>query len=170
MDKSTPQDVFPSHGSLKASEWALLYKVHISFFILCQEMSLDEQNSPNTQRKMGQSKELENELTKDTFHFISAFNISTSWTLSMDNATSFAEHWQRFCLSNQHLFPKQKSKPNHHFADHIPELFQCWGPAQASATWGYERLIGVFAKMPTNNKICMPINKINIFTLIKHLN
>ncbi|MBW0514897.1 hypothetical protein O181_054612 [Austropuccinia psidii MF-1] len=102
--------------------------------MLSQKMSLDEHNSPNTQRRMGQAEELASELTKNTFHLISAINICTSWTVLMDDMTAFAEHWKKFCLSNQHLFPKQKSKPNHHFSDHIPELFQCWGPAQASAT------------------------------------
>ncbi|MBW0578489.1 hypothetical protein O181_118204 [Austropuccinia psidii MF-1] len=99
-----------------------------------------------------------------------AINIATNWTVSTDDANAFAENWEKFCLSSKHLFPKQKSKPNHHFSDHIPELFQQWGPPQASATWGYERLIGVFAKIPKNNKICMSDNKINIFTFIKHIN
>ncbi|MBW0584220.1 hypothetical protein O181_123935 [Austropuccinia psidii MF-1] len=165
MDKSTP-----SHGSLKATEWALLYKVYIPFLMLSQHMPLDEDKSTNTQKNMSQSEELANELTKNKFHFISAINITTSWTISTDDENAFSEHWKKFFLSNQHLFPKQKSKPNHHFADHIPKLFKHWGPSQASATWGYERLIGVFAKMPTNNKICTSINKINIFTLIKHMN
>ncbi|MBW0466115.1 hypothetical protein O181_005830 [Austropuccinia psidii MF-1] len=160
----------PSHGSLNAAEWALLYKVYIPFLILSQQMSLDEQNSPNTQRKMGQAEELANELTNSKFHVISAINIDTSWTVSMADMTAFAEHWKELCLSNQHLFPKQKSKPNHHFADHIPQLFQFWGPEQVSATWGYERLIEVFENIPTNNKICKSINKMDIFTLIKHMN
>ncbi|MBW0560836.1 hypothetical protein O181_100551 [Austropuccinia psidii MF-1] len=89
-------------------------------------MSLDEHNSPNTQGKMCTSEELENELTKKTFHLISAINIATSWTVSMDDATAFSEHWKTICLFNQQLFPKQKSKPNHHISDHIPELFQNW--------------------------------------------
>ncbi|MBW0543473.1 hypothetical protein O181_083188 [Austropuccinia psidii MF-1] len=131
----------PSHGSLKDAEWALLYKVYIPFLMLSQKISLDEHNSPNTQRKMGQAEELANKLTKSTFHLISVINISTSWTVSMDDMTSFSENWKTFYLSNQHLFPKQKSKPNNHFADHIPERFQCWGPAQASATWVNEPLI-----------------------------
>ncbi|MBW0482086.1 hypothetical protein O181_021801 [Austropuccinia psidii MF-1] len=114
---------FPSHGRFKASEWALLYKVYLPFLILSQQMSLNEHSSPNTQRKMCKSEELANELTKNTFHLISAINIATSWTVSMDDATAFSEHWKAFCLSNQHLFPKQKSKPNKHFSDHIPELF-----------------------------------------------
>ncbi|MBW0510527.1 hypothetical protein O181_050242 [Austropuccinia psidii MF-1] len=147
----------PSHGSLK-------------FIMLSQQMSLDKHNSPNTQRRMGQAEELPNEPTKNTFHLISATTMATSWTVSMDDTTAFSENWKKFCLSNQHLFPKQKSKPNHHFADHTPELFQCWGPAQASDTWGYEHFIGVFANMPTNNKICMSINGIDIFTLIQHMN
>ncbi|MBW0497792.1 hypothetical protein O181_037507 [Austropuccinia psidii MF-1] len=160
----------PSHGSLKATEWVLLYKVYIPFLMLSQQMSLDEQNSPNTQRKMGQSEERANELTKNTLHLISAIKIPTSWNVSMDDVTAFSEHWERFCLSNQHLFPKKKCKPNHHFSDHIPELFQCWGPEQASATWGYERFVGVFAKTPTIYKICTLINKRTIFTFIKHMN
>ncbi|MBW0530200.1 hypothetical protein O181_069915, partial [Austropuccinia psidii MF-1] len=143
----------PSHGSLKADEWALLYKFYLPFLILSQQMSLDEHKHTNTQRNMGQSEEVANELTKNTFHLISSINIATSWTVSTDDANAFSEHWKKFRISNQHLLPKQKSKPNHHFADHIPELFQHWGPAQASATWGYELFIGVFAKMPTNNKI-----------------
>ncbi|MBW0589832.1 hypothetical protein O181_129547 [Austropuccinia psidii MF-1] len=119
---------------------------------------------------MGQSEEIANELTKNTSHLINAINIATSLTVSMDDATAFAENCKIFHLSNQHLFPKQKSEPNNHFADHIDKLFQHWGPAKASATWGYDCLIGVYAKMPTNNKICTSINKINIFTLIKHMN
>ncbi|MBW0551155.1 hypothetical protein O181_090870 [Austropuccinia psidii MF-1] len=145
----------PSHGSLNAAEWALLYKVYIPFLMLSKQISLYEHKYANTQRKMGLSGKISNELTKNTFHLISAINISTCWTVSMDDATALAEHWKTFCLSNQHLLPKQKIKPNHHFADHIPKLFQSWGPAQASATWGYERFIGVFAKIPTNNRVCM---------------
>ncbi|MBW0529249.1 hypothetical protein O181_068964 [Austropuccinia psidii MF-1] len=160
----------PSHGSLKAAEWALLHKVDIPFSMLIQQMLLDEHKSANTQRNMGQSEELENELSKNTFHLISAINIATSWTVSMNDANAFSENWKNFCLSNQHLFPKQKSKPDHHFSDHIPKLFQHWGPEQASATWGYEHFIGVFANMTTNNKICISINNINIFTFIKHMN
>ncbi|MBW0497016.1 hypothetical protein O181_036731 [Austropuccinia psidii MF-1] len=110
----------PSHGSLKASEWALLHKVYIPFLIFSHQMSLDEHNFPNTQRIIGPQEGLANEPTKNTFHLISAINIATSWTVSMDYAISFAEHWKKFRLSNQHLFPKQKSKPNHH----IPELFE----------------------------------------------
>ncbi|MBW0468237.1 hypothetical protein O181_007952 [Austropuccinia psidii MF-1] len=160
----------PLHGSLKAAEWVLLYKVYIPFLMLSQQMSVDEHNSPNTKRKMGQSEEFSNELTKNKFHLISAINIATSWTIQMDDATVFSEHWKKLYLSNQHLFPKQKGKPKNHFTDHITELFQHWDPAQASATWGYECLIGVFAKMPTNIKICTLIDKKNIFTLMKHMN
>ncbi|MBW0579027.1 hypothetical protein O181_118742 [Austropuccinia psidii MF-1] len=44
----------PSHGSMKAPEWALLYKFHIPFLMIIQQMSLDEHKSTNTQRNMGQ--------------------------------------------------------------------------------------------------------------------
>ncbi|MBW0590205.1 hypothetical protein O181_129920 [Austropuccinia psidii MF-1] len=44
----------PSHGSFKAAEWALLYKLYISFLMLSQQMPLDEHKSTNTQRNMGQ--------------------------------------------------------------------------------------------------------------------
>ncbi|MBW0480181.1 hypothetical protein O181_019896 [Austropuccinia psidii MF-1] len=98
----------PSHVSLKAPEWALLYQVNIPFLMLSQEMSLDEHKSANTQRNMGQAEGLENELTKNTLHLISAINISPSWTVSTDDANAFAEHWKKFHLSNQHLFPKRK--------------------------------------------------------------
>ncbi|MBW0469102.1 hypothetical protein O181_008817 [Austropuccinia psidii MF-1] len=67
----------PSDGRLKATECALLYKVSIPFLILSKQMSLDERNFPNTQRKVGKSEDLENGITKSECHFISATNIST---------------------------------------------------------------------------------------------
>ncbi|MBW0496361.1 hypothetical protein O181_036076 [Austropuccinia psidii MF-1] len=48
----------PSHGSLKAAEWPLLYNFYIPFLILSQKMSLDEHNYSNMQRKMGKSENL----------------------------------------------------------------------------------------------------------------
>ncbi|MBW0492564.1 hypothetical protein O181_032279 [Austropuccinia psidii MF-1] len=71
----------PSHGSFKAAEWALLYEVYIPFLMLSQQISLEEHNSPNTQRKMHKSEELANELTKNTFQWISAINIATGLTI-----------------------------------------------------------------------------------------
>ncbi|MBW0463826.1 hypothetical protein O181_003541 [Austropuccinia psidii MF-1] len=68
----------PSHGSFKGTEWALLYMVYMQFLILSQQISLDEHNSCNTQRKMGQSEELANELTTNTIHLISAIEIATT--------------------------------------------------------------------------------------------
>ncbi|MBW0518680.1 hypothetical protein O181_058395 [Austropuccinia psidii MF-1] len=68
----------PSHGSFKSTEWALLYKVYIPFLMLSQQMSLDEHKAFNAQREIGQSQEISNELTKNTFHLISSINISTS--------------------------------------------------------------------------------------------
>ncbi|MBW0571401.1 hypothetical protein O181_111116 [Austropuccinia psidii MF-1] len=82
----------PSYGSLKAAEWALLYKVYIPFLMLNQQMLLDEHKYANTQRNMGQAEELANELTINTLHFISSINIATSWTVSTDDANEFAEH------------------------------------------------------------------------------
>ncbi|MBW0489008.1 hypothetical protein O181_028723 [Austropuccinia psidii MF-1] len=142
----------PSHGSSKASECALLYKVYIPFLMLSKQISLYEHKSPNTERKMCKSEDLANELTNNTFYLISAIKISMSWTISVDVVAEFSEHCKKFHLSNQTLFPKQKSKPNHHFADHIPELPQYLGPEQASATWDCEHLIGEFAKMPKKMK------------------
>ncbi|MBW0572423.1 hypothetical protein O181_112138 [Austropuccinia psidii MF-1] len=98
----------PSHVSLKASEWALLYKVYIPFLMLSQQMLLDEHKTASTRRNMGQSEELANELTKNTFHLISSIKIATSWRVSTDDVNAFAQHWKKFCLSNQHLLPKPK--------------------------------------------------------------
>ncbi|MBW0583681.1 hypothetical protein O181_123396 [Austropuccinia psidii MF-1] len=44
----------PSHGSLKAAEWAFLYEVYIPFLMLSQQIFFDEHKSTNTQRNMGQ--------------------------------------------------------------------------------------------------------------------
>ncbi|MBW0473917.1 hypothetical protein O181_013632 [Austropuccinia psidii MF-1] len=79
------------------------------------------------------SRFISNELFKNTFHLISAINIANSWKISTAEITAFSDHWRKFQISNQKLFPKQKSKPNHHYSEHNPELLSCWGPEQASS-------------------------------------
>ncbi|MBW0556156.1 hypothetical protein O181_095871 [Austropuccinia psidii MF-1] len=95
----------PSHASLKAAEWALLYKVYIPFLMISPQISLDQHNYPNTQTKMCKSEQLENEINKNKFHLISAINIATSWTVSMDDVTALAEHWKKIytCSQNRKL-------------------------------------------------------------------
>nr|CAK26784.1 TPA: transposase domain-containing protein [Phakopsora pachyrhizi] len=131
-----------SHGSLKAAEWSMLYKVYIPIFFMVS-LSL---NSP-----------IEEALLQNTFHLISAINIATSWNITPESTDDFARHWRKYRYSSQKLFPNQRSKPNHHLAEHIPELFLRWGPSASTATWAYERLNGILGKYHNNNKIGMAI-------------
>jgi hypothetical protein len=128
---------YAAHGSLKASEWSLLYKVYIPIFFLLNEHT----ESP-----------LDKHLKLSTFHLISAYNISSSWESIPEQGTAFTQQWGLFRKISQQHFPNYKSKPNHHLAEHIPELLLCWGPAPGTATWFYERLNGLLGKFPKNNK------------------
>ncbi|MBW0488232.1 hypothetical protein O181_027947 [Austropuccinia psidii MF-1] len=126
----------PSHGSLKASEWFLVFKEYITFLFLSEEISSAHQPYPTSSRM------IRNEIFKNSFNLINAVNIYKSWTISKDDMNSFSKYWKKFCLSDQKPFPNQSRKPNNHYAEHIPELLSQWGPAQALATWGYECFIG----------------------------
>lgn len=126
-----------SHGSLKAAEWLLLYKLYIPIFMISKEY----QNEP-----------LSDIIVDNTFHLISSLNISTSWTISSQSSLDFTRHWTKYRQSCRKMYPDQRSKPNQHLSTHIPELLHRWGPAPSSATWAYERLNGLFSNFGTNNK------------------
>ncbi|MBW0521762.1 hypothetical protein O181_061477 [Austropuccinia psidii MF-1] len=112
-----------SHGSLKASDWASLYKSYITFLFLSKQMSTSSQQHPyqNT-NQTEKSIFIANALLKNTFHLISAIKIATRWKISTAEINAFSDHWKKFLISNQTLFPKQKSKPNNYYSENIPEL------------------------------------------------
>ena len=127
-----------AHGNLKAAEWSLLYKVYIPLLFIHKDYT----SSP-----------IHPHMKNNTFHLISAVNIATSWTITQEQGTQFAQHWAKYRHSCQKLFPSQKSKPNHHLSEHIPEMFLRWGPAPSSAAWAYERMNGMFGKIKTNHHL-----------------
>jgi hypothetical protein len=127
-----------SHGSLKAAEWLLLYKLYIPMLMI---ISRNESNL------------FPDDIFNNTFHLISALNISTSWTTNSQACNDFTRHWTKYRQISQKMFPNLDSRPNHHMSTHIPELMMRWGSAPSSTTWAYERLNGKFSSFGTNNSV-----------------
>jgi hypothetical protein len=126
-----------SHGSLKAAEWLILYKLYIPMLMIM--------------KKSNSSNPFTDEIFQNTFHLISALNISTSWVTNHQSGTDFTKHWTKYRQISKKIFPNQNSKPNHHMSSHIPQLLMRWGPAPSSATWAYERINGIFSSFGSNN-------------------
>ena len=106
------------------------------------------------------------DIINNTFHLISALNISTSWTTNSQSCSDFTRNWTKYCQISKKMFPDIDSKPNHHMSTHIPELMMCWGSAPSSATWAYEILNGMFSSFGTNNSVGKHIHGIRNSSLL----
>ncbi|KAA1084550.1 hypothetical protein PGT21_050274 [Puccinia graminis f. sp. tritici] len=127
-----------SHGSLKAAEWLILYKLYIPMLMIIKEKESDP---------------FPEDIFQNTFHLISSLNISTSWTTNSQSGTDFTRHWAKYRQISKEMYPDVDAKPNHHMSTHIPELNMRWGPSPCSATWAYERLNGIFSSFGNNNSV-----------------
>jgi hypothetical protein len=87
-----------SHGSLKAAEWLLLYKLYIPMLMIINQSG---------------SNPFPDDIINNTLHLISALNISTSWTTNSQSCSDFTRHWTKYRQISKKMFPDIDSKPNH---------------------------------------------------------
>ncbi|OAV89091.1 hypothetical protein PTTG_09028, partial [Puccinia triticina 1-1 BBBD Race 1] len=136
-----------SHGSLKAAEWLILYKVYytmalIPIWVRCLA------DTGTTQSKRRTSLLLESTTTlSQVAHFLTLPRIKLQ---DLDELDSLILKYQR-CL--QTGWPTKSSKPNLHLTQHFSDVIRRFGPPCSTAAWAQERVNGMLQRLPTNNHL-----------------
>ncbi|KAH8919158.1 hypothetical protein BT69DRAFT_1224570 [Atractiella rhizophila] len=125
-----PSDLgYASTGRLKADAWFNLYTI----FLLLTLGTLWLQDSSNER----------NTALFDNFaNLVTAANIAGAYSVTVIEADQYLRAYKAFRQGLKALFPHSKAVPNHHFAMHIAELLQYWGPLMYVSEWPGERVIG----------------------------
>jgi len=127
------------HGKLKADQWLILFTIFLPLI-------LPELWNKNISQQ--------NAVLLKNFHDLVAYtHIILSHETSSTMAISFGKHYFQYCKSSQLLFPNVSSCPNHHYAMHIPNLFQFWEPLIKLSKFPYERHNGLLQKIKTNKHL-----------------
>ncbi|MBW0491368.1 hypothetical protein O181_031083 [Austropuccinia psidii MF-1] len=137
-----PKDLgSPKHGKVKAMQWHTLWVYAIPLVIL--EMFV---------------KDVMN-IKEDSNRFAVLQNLSllvqctiflTSMPLRLGTGRKFTKSYQKYQQSLKELFRNFKVQHNHHYALHVKEQTQFFGPLSGVAEYWGERLIGILQNFNTN--------------------
>jgi len=129
-----------SYEKLKADQWLILFTIFLPLI-------LPELWSKNILQQ--------NTVLLKNFHdLVACTHIILSYKTSSIIATSFGKHYLQYCKLSQLLFLNVSSYPNHHYAMHIPDLLQFWGPLIKLSEFSYEKHNGLLQKIKTNKHLC----------------
>ncbi|KNE87440.1 hypothetical protein PSTG_19175 [Puccinia striiformis f. sp. tritici PST-78] len=90
---------------------------------------------------------------QNLLHLTSITNIVRGLEITADDIEALRFHLKSYRQGLLQLFPSFSTKPNHHYALHIPDCLLQFGPAPQWTAWSFERLNGALASIPTNNHI-----------------
>ncbi|EKM75724.1 hypothetical protein AGABI1DRAFT_102734 [Agaricus bisporus var. burnettii JB137-S8] len=125
-----------SHGKLKADNWLTLFTI---FFPLIIPEVWHTSKAPRHKKLLA------------NFHdLVACTHIVVSHSASSAMASMFSNAYHQYRQSSQQLFPHIPSRPNHHYAMHIPELLIFWGPLIKLSEFPYERHNGLLQNIKTN--------------------
>jgi hypothetical protein len=133
-----------SHGKLKASEWHTLFAIFLplalpDFLVEDCEQEYSE-NHPW--------------LTLLNFSaLVQCTNIVTQKSVSKQDSQKFQESYEVYTKSSKLLFSNIHINPNHHYALHLPQQMNWWGPLMAIAEFSGERINGVLQSFETNGQL-----------------
>ncbi|MBW0462576.1 hypothetical protein O181_002291 [Austropuccinia psidii MF-1] len=131
------------HGKLKAMEWHSLWAYVIPLVVL--ELFVDNVN----ELKEGTNRYA---MLQNTSFLVRCTNLVSSSPITNRTGKVFEQMYQKYCKSSSKLFRHIKIVPNHHYALHIREQMELWGPmGGVSEYWG-ENMVGILQKVRTSEK------------------
>jgi hypothetical protein len=134
-----------SHGSLKATEWLILYKLYSpSSLIPLWTKSLKEAGSKERKTQLSALLELTTLLCKIA-HLLTLPKIKLCDLNELESL--IVKYWKVL----QDNWPGLPSTPNLHLTQHYPKDICRFGPPHSTAAWAQERVNGMLQKHPTNH-------------------
>jgi len=130
-----------SHGKLKADQWLTLFSVFLPLIL----PELWESLKPGPH---------EGALLENFHDLVTCTNIVCSYTTTPASADLYTDHYIQYRKTCKQLFPKVKTRPNHHYAMHNGDLLKYWGPLIKLSEFPYEQHNGQFQKVKTNSHAC----------------
>ena len=134
-----------SHGSLKAAEWLMLYKIYYTIALV--PLWVDPAIASHT----NQEKHRISALLESTTSLAKIAHFLTLPKIKASDLTELGELLFRYRTCLQKNWPDEPSRPNLHLTQHYPEVIKRFGPPRSTAAWAQERVNGCLQKIPTNH-------------------
>ncbi|KAJ4489144.1 hypothetical protein C8R41DRAFT_896008 [Lentinula lateritia] len=127
-----------SHGKLKAHELLILFTVILPLVI---------------PELWWRGNETEIRRLQSFCNLVVATNVICAYSTSNVEADIYMDHFVKYCVSTQELYPGFSSMPNHHYAMHGGDQLKFWGPLALLSEFPGERKNGNFGQVKTNKHL-----------------
>jgi hypothetical protein len=134
-----------NHGSLKAAEWLILYKVYYTISLI------PLWTKPSTGLETQGERTRTSALLKSTTLLCQVTQFLTLPVIKKKDLDEFDTLLQSYRKCLQENWPEEPSRPNLHLTQHYPEVIRRLGPPRSTAAWAQERVNGILQKLPTNH-------------------
>ncbi|MBW0565878.1 hypothetical protein O181_105593 [Austropuccinia psidii MF-1] len=136
----------PKTGKLKASEWHSLFSLYLPLEIM---------DLPSvTSYGLGQNEGRKAKLLLDNLSSLTiCTNILESRCVNEINCNEFIKEYNNYCQTSQQLFMEITIVPNHHYALHLADQMNWWGPLLAISKSPGEHINGWLQKGNNNGLI-----------------
>lgn len=133
-----------SHGKLKAAQWKSLFLYYIPLVILeLQVLDVDDFPTLSTRHL----------IVRNIASLVQCTQIVLAKSVSEFGVDQFRKMYNVYGETSSKLFNDKRVLPNHHYALHIPEMMEYWGPLMGVSEFSGERVNGLLQKVKTNNLI-----------------
>ncbi|KAJ3535310.1 hypothetical protein NM688_g6997 [Phlebia brevispora] len=127
-----------SHGKLKADQWRTAMEFDLPMSLIEVWALRDGSN--------------QQALVDITMDLVLALRSATSPQITALHVSKYMHHIKRYLQGLRRSFPWIRLRPNHHYALHLGELIQRFGPVRSWWTFPFERVVGVLQQVQTNSK------------------
>ncbi|KAJ3539844.1 hypothetical protein NMY22_g4550 [Coprinellus aureogranulatus] len=134
-----------THGKLKGDQWLTLFLVFLPLALPEIWIRAAEQDVNDAGRYLS--------LLDNFYHVCSCTAIISAYSTSDKLADEYTSHYIEYRQSCLALFPRIKTRPNHHIALHNGPVLKFWGPVVKLSEAPFERHNGLLQKVETSHKL-----------------
>lgn len=126
------------HGKLTANNWKVICTIHLPVTLIWMWKD-----------KTGR----EQDLITNFMHLVTAARLANMRSCTDVQIREYNRNMEQYLEGLRELFPDIDLLPNHHAALHIGDTMGRFGPTHSHRAQFFERHIGFFHRISTNNKI-----------------
>jgi hypothetical protein len=131
-------------GKLKASQWYTLFVYVIPLIVADIFVTNINRIVESSNRAL---------IMENIACLIQCTHIVNSRRIKDVHRKRFEDSYERYTLTSQKIFQHLSILPNHHYALHVPQQQELWGPLGEVAEFTGERMIGKLGEIRTNNRL-----------------
>lgn len=136
----------PLAGTLKAAEWRVMITIYLPIALVSLWGAGTSHDSSRLASRL-------RSVLDHTMLLVAATLLVCMRTMTTSRVETYRSCITSYVAQIPDLFPEASHRPNHHYAQHIPDFLTLFGPAHSWWCFPFECLIGLLQQLPHNHQL-----------------